>query len=142
MLNKLVHHTLPWGHHQRVKMQVLRSHSYHDEHSKIIDNKFFILVMENENSSNTHEAEITRIPQQILRGEGCDPLNRVKPAHFVLGPNQDLDYKHNLSWFFIYVQWVELRWEVTVRLVEIGGSDDYHCLNVLFIHNSQKKNRT
>jgi hypothetical protein len=32
------------------------------------------------------------------------------------------------------VQWVQLRWEVIVCLVDIGGIDDHHCLNFLFIN--------
>jgi len=30
------------------------------------------------------------------------------------------------------VQWVQLRREVIVRFVVIGGIDDHHCLNFLF----------
>ena len=31
------------------------------------------------------------------------------------------------------VQWVQLRWEVIVNFVDIGGINDHHCLNFLFI---------
>ena len=34
-----------------------------------------------------------------------------------------------------FVQRVQLRWEVIVRFVDIGGNDDHHCLNFLFIKN-------
>jgi hypothetical protein len=31
------------------------------------------------------------------------------------------------------VQWVQLKWEVIVRFIDIGGIDNCHCLNFLFI---------
>ena len=31
------------------------------------------------------------------------------------------------------VQWGQVRWEVFVWFVDIGGIDDHHCLNFLFI---------
>ena len=34
------------------------------------------------------------------------------------------------------VQWVQLRWEVIVGFLDIGGIDDHHCLNFLFINNN------
>jgi hypothetical protein len=34
------------------------------------------------------------------------------------------------------VQWLQLRWEVIVGFVDIGGIDDHHCLNFLFINNN------
>ena len=34
-----------------------------------------------------------------------------------------------MSWSFC----VQLRWEVIVHFVDIGGIDDHHCLNFLFI---------
>jgi hypothetical protein len=33
------------------------------------------------------------------------------------------------------VQWIQLRWEVIVRFVDIGEIDNHHCLNFLFIGN-------
>ena len=46
--------------------------------------------------------------------------------------SQDLD--SNVIWRgMIYVQWVQLKWEVIVRFVDIDGIDDHHCLNFLFI---------
>ena len=35
--------------------------------------------------------------------------------------------------FSFCVQWVQLRWEMILRFVDIGGIDDHHCLNFLFI---------
>jgi hypothetical protein len=34
---------------------------------------------------------------------------------------------------FFCVQWLQLRWEVIVRFVDISWIDDHHCLNFLFI---------
>jgi hypothetical protein len=38
-------------------------------------------------------------------------------------------------WSFFCVQWVQLRWEVIVCFVDIGGIDDHQCLNFPFITN-------
>ena len=40
-----------------------------------------------------------------------------------------------MSYVMVFcVQRVQLRWEMIVRFVDIGGIDDYHCLNFLFIN--------
>jgi hypothetical protein len=51
---------------------------------------------------------------------------------YVSVPNQDLDFKRLISWSFC-VQWVQLRWEIIVRFIDIFRIDDHHCLNFLFI---------
>ena len=68
--------------------------------------------------------------------EGCDTINPLNPRHiFVPDPSQDQDVQRRMSWFFC-VQWVQLRWEVIVRFVDIGGFYNHHCLNILFITSS------
>jgi hypothetical protein len=55
------------------------------------------------------------------------PRNIVVPV-----PNQDMEF--NITCQGLYcIQWVQLRSEVVVRFVHIGGIDDHHCLNCLFI---------
>jgi hypothetical protein len=46
--------------------------------------------------------------------------------------SQDLDFQRHMSWSFC-IQWVQLRWKVIVRFVDISGIDDTLCLNFLFI---------
>jgi hypothetical protein len=56
------------------------------------------------------------------------PRNIVVPV-----PNQDMEF--NITCQGLYcIQWVQLRSEVVVRFVHIGGIDDHHCLNCLFGH--------
>ena len=47
--------------------------------------------------------------------------------------SQDLDFLHHMSWSLLVFN--ELRWQVVVRFVDIGGIDDHHCLNLHFITN-------
>ena len=47
-------------------------------------------------------------------------------------PNQELDFLRQMSWYFLFV-FNELRWEVIVRLVDIGGFIGHHCLISVFI---------
>jgi hypothetical protein len=69
----------------------------------------------------------------FLRGDGWHPINRCNPAtSFCLYLSQDLDLQRHMSWLFC-VQWVQLRWEVIVCFVDIGGIDDHHCLHFLFV---------
>jgi hypothetical protein len=41
------------------------------------------------------------------------------------------------TWWSVCAQCVRLRWELIVRFVNIGGIDDHHCLNCLFIINKR-----
>jgi len=43
-------------------------------------------------------------------------------------PRQVLDFQRG---GLLYVQWIQLRWEVIVRFVDVGGIYDQHCLNFL-----------
>ena len=55
------------------------------------------------------------------------PRNIVVPV-----PNQDMEF--NVTYQGLYcIHLVQLRSEVVVRFVHIGGIDDHHCLNCLFI---------
>ena len=44
-------------------------------------------------------------------------------------PRQNLNFQRCASWSFC----VQVRWEAIVRFVDIGGIDDHHCLNFLFV---------
>ena len=54
----------------------------------------------------------------------------------MLAPIQDLDFKHHISCFFVFS---ELRSEVIVCFVDIGGIVDHHYLNFLLIIHWQLK---
>ena len=45
-------------------------------------------------------------------------------------PNQDLDFQLHMSWSFCVHQ-VQLKGEVVVSFVDIGGIVDHHCLEVI-----------
>jgi len=56
------------------------------------------------------------------------PLIDFTPPHLcACCSSQDLDFQRHMLWSFC-VQWVQLRSEVIVRFVDIGGIDDNHCL--------------
>ena len=62
-----------------------------------------------------------------------DPIYRFNPATF-------LCLSQARTWIFnvichgnFCVQWVQIKWEMIVRFVDIGGIDDHHCLNFLLI---------
>ena len=50
-------------------------------------------------------------------GEGWDPIN--------------LDFSQRPSG--VYSMFNDLRWEIIICFVDIGGVVDHHCLNILFI---------
>ena len=53
-------------------------------------------------------------------------MQLVKPSHiFVPVPNDDLDFKLHMFFFFLTVQ----LFEAVVRFVDIGGIVDHLCLN-------------
>ena len=60
---------------------------------------------------------------QLSRGESWGPIKRFNPATF-------LCLFRSICRGLFYVQ---LRSEVIVRFVDIGGSDDHHCLNLLVL---------
>ena len=64
-----------------------------------------------------------------------NPLTSLTRHMFVPVLSQDLDFQRHMSWSFC-VQLVQLRSEVIVCFVDIGGIDDYHCLSFLFIINN------
>jgi hypothetical protein len=49
--------------------------------------------------------------------------------------NQDLDFQLHMSrcFFCFFYMFNDLKWEVIVRFVDIGGIVDHQCLNFLFI---------
>ena len=65
---------------------------------------------------------------------GCDPTDRFNPLpHFCACPKPGPGFQTFNVVVFFSVHWVQLWWEVIVCFVDIGGSDDHHCLNFLFI---------
>ena len=70
---------------------------------------------------------------QLSRGERWDPINWFNRATlFVPVPSQDLNFQRHFVVYFFFM-FNELKWEVIVRFVDIGGNVDHHCLNFLFI---------
>ena len=93
---------------------------------------------------------------QLSRGVGCDPvikrgglwssyqegwvvilLTGLTPPHFCACPKPGHGFP--TSYVVVFVVFSNFRWEVIVRrevivrFVDIGGIDDHHCLNFLFI---------
>ena len=68
------------------------------------------------------------------RGESWDPINRFNTATLLCFiTSEDLYFERQMPWspFFVLT---ELRWEVIVHFVDIGGIVDHHsCLNVFFL---------
>jgi hypothetical protein len=54
-------------------------------------------------------------------------INQFNPPHSKLGPGFPMLYANGL---FVFSK---LKWEVIAHFVDIGGIDDHHCLNFLFI---------
>ena len=69
---------------------------------------------------------------QLSRGEGWDPINRFNPATS-LCLSQARTWISNIMLLSLIFVFNELRWEVIVCFVDIGGIVDHHCLNFLFI---------
>ena len=64
------------------------------------------------------------------------PLTGLTLPHLCACPKtqaKDHDFQRHMSWSFLCVQRVELRWEVIVHFVDIDKIDDHHCLSFLFI---------
>ena len=67
---------------------------------------------------------------QLSRGGVWNPINGFNPTTF-LCLSQTRTWISNVICHGLFcVQWVQLRQEV---IVDIGGTDDHHCLNFLFI---------
>jgi hypothetical protein len=97
----------------------------------------FFLFLNNDNWWRTFSLKtcihIGRIGKMsISRGDGWDSINRFSPPFVVPVLNHDRDIQRHTPCFFC-ILWVQLRWELIVRFVDIGGIDDHHCLNFLFI---------
>jgi len=61
--------------------------------------------------------------------EGVGVLITVlTPPHSCACPKQGPCFP-NITCF----QWIQLRWEMIIRFADIGGIDDHHCLNFLFV---------
>ena len=60
------------------------------------------------------------------------PLTSINPLHFCACTKPGPRFPKSYVVAFC-VQWVQLRWEVIVHFVDIGGIDDHHCLNFLFL---------
>jgi hypothetical protein len=58
----------------------------------------------------------------LIQGDQCNCLSE----HV----NHNMGFQGHMMCSFC-IQWVQLRWEVLVRFVDIGGIDDHHCLKSL-----------
>jgi hypothetical protein len=68
---------------------------------------------------------------KLSRGEGCYHINRFNPRTF-------LCLSQARTWISIIIRhglfmFNDLRWELIVYFVNIGGIVDHHCLNFLII---------
>jgi hypothetical protein len=70
---------------------------------------------------------------QLSRDLGCVPVNRFNYTPFVVPAlSQYLDFQRHMSWsFFCSVSSDRMR--CVSLCVDIGGIDNHHCLNFLFI---------
>ena len=64
-------------------------------------------------------------------GDGI-PVSVLTPPHFCACTKPGLGFP--TSYVVVFFMFSELRGEVIVRLVNIGGIVGYHCLNCLFIN--------
>ena len=63
-------------------------------------------------------------------GREMGPHSSIKHCHIIVSvPSQAQDFEHHTSLSFC----IQLRWEVIVLYVVIGGIDDHHSLICLFI---------
>ena len=67
------------------------------------------------------------LPLEIQLSRGYDAINRFNTATFFGFPTSYVAVS------FLCDQWVQLRWEVIVCFVDIGGIIDHHFLNFLLI---------
>lgn len=64
--------------------------------------------------------------------KGCDPIHWFNPATFLhLSQNHDLDILR--SYFMVFFMFTDMRSEVDVCFVNIGGIIDHKCSNFLFV---------
>ena len=63
----------------------------------------------------------------------CWPLNCLNPVTYLCLSKTRTWISNVICHGLFCVQWVQLRWEVTVHFVDIGEIIDHHCLNFLFI---------
>ena len=68
----------------------------------------------------------------LSRGNGWNHNNRFNNATFLCLSQYKTWISNVISCGFVCIQWVQLRWEVIVRLVDIDGIDNHHCLSFLF----------
>ena len=65
--------------------------------------------------------------------EGGGPINQVN-LHTFLCLSKARTWISNIIYSGLFcAQCVQIRWEVIVHFVDIGGIDDYHCLSFPFI---------
>jgi hypothetical protein len=57
----------------------------------------------------------------------ADPLTGLTPPYVCACPKPGPGFPTSYVVVFWGVQWVQLRWEVIVRFIDIGGIDDHHC---------------
>jgi len=81
--------------------------------------------------------DITRIFKSFAigdpfsRGEACDPFNWLYPTSFLF-LSQARTWISNVICHCLFM-FIELRWEVFFRFVDIGGMFDHYCLYLFFI---------
>ena len=83
---------------------------------------------------------VLEIQLHVLRRKGCASINQSNPAIFYTCPKPGPGFPSPYVVVFLCVQWVQLRWEVIVHFIDIGGIDDHHCLKILFIINKSDLN--
>ena len=61
----------------------------------------------------------------ILKGEFGIPLTCLTPPHVLACSNPDLNFQCHMSRSFLVFS--EVRWEVAIGFVDIGGIVNHHC---------------
>ena len=70
---------------------------------------------------------------QLSREVGWDHINQFNPASLVYLSQARIWIYDVICCGLVCVHWVQLRWEVIVCFVDIGGIVDHHHLSFLFI---------
>jgi hypothetical protein len=76
---------------------------------------------------------VMQLEIQLSREEGWDLINWFNPTICLCLSQARICISNVICRGLFCVQWLQLRWKVIVGFVDIGGIDDHHCLNFLFI---------
>jgi hypothetical protein len=69
----------------------------------------------------------------VIKRGGLGSNKSFNPATFLCLSQARTWISNVICHSLFCVQWVQLKWEVIVRFIDIGGIDNCHCLNFLFI---------